>query len=126
MSPQNRYTCDEKLTLAHHNYEQGMHSYAFFKIHNNATSQDLVQDTFIKTWEYLVNGGKVGLMKAFLYHILNYLIIDEYRKRKVQSLDVLIQKGFEPHVDTTKKDMDVFDGGIALLLIQNLPTKYKK
>jgi len=114
------------LTTAHHNHERGMNSYAFFKIHNHATGQDLVQETFTKTWAYLVRGGKVDLMKAFLYHILNQLIIDEYRKRKTSSLDALLEKGFEPGVDHSERMFNVLDGKAVLLLIQYLPAKYEK
>lgn len=65
-------------------------------------------------------------MKPFLYHILNQLIIDEYRKRKTTSLDILIEKGFGPSFDDSERNSNFFDGKIALLLIQFLPTKYKK
>ena len=111
--------------MAHHDYEPGMHSYASFKVHNTTTGDDLVQDTFIKTWSYIVRGGRVDLMKPFLYHILNQLIIDEYRKRKTSSLDVLLEKGFTPSVDTSERMVNFYDGKAALLLIQHLPPKYK-
>jgi RNA polymerase sigma-70 factor (ECF subfamily) len=113
------------LTLAHHDYAKGMNSHSFFKVHNHATSGDLVQDTFIKTWGYLAKGGKIDIMKAFLYHVLNQLIIDEYRKRKTTSLDVLLEKGYEPSVDYSDRILNVFDGKLALLLIQHLPAKYQ-
>ena len=64
------------LTRAHNEYARGMNSYALFKLRNHAMGQDLVQDAFMKTWSYLVRGGKVDMMKAFLYHILNDLIVD--------------------------------------------------
>jgi len=32
-------------------------------------------------------------MRAFLYHILNDLIVDEYRKHKASSLTLLMEKG---------------------------------
>jgi len=113
------------LTLAHRDYARGMNSYSFFKVHNRATSDDLVQDTFTKTWSYLVKGGKIDLMKSFLYHILNQLIIDEYRKRKTSSLDVLLEKGYEPSVDHSEHIFNALDGKAALLLIQYLPIKYR-
>lgn len=84
------------LTSAHHEYEKGLNAHAFFKVNNRATGEDLVQETFMKTWVYLVKGGKIDVMKSFLYHILNNLIVDEYRKRKTSSLDVLLEKGYEP------------------------------
>lgn len=114
------------LTTAHGDYGKRMNSYAFFKVHSHATGQDLVQDTFVKTWAYIVRGGKIDLMKPFLYHILNQLIIDEYRKHKTSSLDALLEKGFEPGADHSNRIFNIFDGKAALLLIQHLPEKYKK
>jgi len=126
MSPTQETKQQAILTVAHHDYAKKLKSYAFFKVHNSITSEDLVQDTFIKTWKYLVKGGKIEVMKAFLYHVLNNLIVDEYRKHKTISLDVLMEKGFSPSVDNSKRLMNCLDGKAALLLIQHLPDKYKK
>jgi len=114
------------LTTAHREYGRNLHSYAFFKTHNHAASQDLVQDTFIKTWAYLVKGGEVHLMKAFLYHVLNHLIVDEYRKHKMASLDVLIEKGFEPSADNSESISNTFDAKTMLHLVKDLREKYRK
>lgn len=115
-----------ELASAYKDYKKGLGLYAFSKVHNHATSDDLVQDTFIKTWRYLVRKGKIYTMKSFLYHVLNGLVIDEYRKRKAVSLDTLVEKGFEPSVDDSEKLLNVLDGKSAILLIERLPEKYKK
>jgi len=115
------------LTIAHNTFEKGLNLHAFFKVHDHEVSEDLVQDTFMKTWIYLVKGGKVEIMKAFLYHILNNLIIDEYRKHKAISLDVLLEKGFEePNTGRVSRLFNVLDGKTAALLIFKLPPKYQK
>ncbi|MFA5934807.1 MAG: RNA polymerase sigma factor [Candidatus Paceibacterota bacterium] len=115
------------MTTAHHDFEKVLNVRAFFKLNNHALGEDLVQDTFIKTWKYLVRGGKIEVMKSFLYHVLNNLIIDEYRKQKTISLDMILEKGYEPLApDNTKSLMDILDGKAALLLIQRLPDTYKK
>jgi RNA polymerase sigma-70 factor (ECF subfamily) len=114
------------LTVAHHDFEKSLNMYAFFKVRNHAASEDLVQDTFMKTWKYLVKGGKIEVMKAFLYHILNHLIVDSYRKRKTESLDVLLDKGFEPQVAPSDRLFNILDGKGAILLIAHLPVKYQK
>ena len=114
------------LTAAHGDFAKRMNTYAFFKTHNLAVSEDLVQDTFMKTWRYLVKGGKIEVMKAFLYHVLNNLIVDEYRKNTTTSLDVLLEKGFEPSKDYSENLLDVLDGKAAIILIQRLPERYKK
>ena len=114
------------LTEAHHDYAKGLSSYAFSKFRNREVCQDIVQDTFMKTWVYLVKKGKIDLMKAFLYRILNNLIVDQYRKNKPVSLDVLLEKGYEPSTNPWEHLMNALDGKKALLLIQRLPQKYQK
>ncbi len=114
------------LILAHKNFERGLKVHAFFRVPDQSMSEDLVQETFMKTWRYLLRGGKIELMKAFLYHVLNNLIVDEYRKPKTISLDVLLEKGFEPGTDTTPQLFNLMDGKVAILLIRQLPEKYRK
>lgn len=126
MTPKQEIRQEAVLTAAHHEYGKGLNAHAFFKVSNHALGEDLVQDTFMRTWSYLVKGGKIDMMKAFLYHILNNLIVDEYRKHKTISLDLLQEKGFEPSIDTTKRLFSALDGKAALLLIYRLPQKYQK
>jgi RNA polymerase sigma-70 factor (ECF subfamily) len=126
ITPKQKTLMRAELTLAHHDYEKGLNARAYFKVGNHATGEDLVQDTFIKTWSYLVKGGKIETMKGFLYHILNNLIIDQYRKHKATSLEILLEKGFEPSVDPSSKLFDTLDAKALLLLIKQLPKKYQK
>jgi RNA polymerase sigma-70 factor (ECF subfamily) len=126
MSPIEEIKQQSILTVAHHDYEKKLKQYAFFKINNRATSEDLVQETFTKTWRYLVKGGNIEVMKSFLYHILKNLIIDEYRKHKTTSLDAMQEKSFEPSVDNSERLLNYLDGKAAALLMQHLPEKYKK
>jgi len=67
-------------------------------------------------------------VKAFLYHVLNNLIVDQYRKHKTSSLDVLLEKGFEPANLTSDsvRLVDILDGKSAVLLIARLPLTYQK
>ncbi|MDD5152842.1 MAG: RNA polymerase sigma factor [Candidatus Pacebacteria bacterium] len=126
MTPKQKTERQAILTVAYHSYVRGLNARAFFKLNNRETGESLVQDTFMKTWMYLVKGGKIDLMKAFLYHILNNLIIDEYRKHKTVSLDTLIEKGFEPREIIPEVTFDVFDTKVVLFLINHLPDSYKK
>jgi RNA polymerase sigma factor (sigma-70 family) len=116
------------LTAAHLSFEKGLNVHAFFKTNDHDTGQDLVQDTFLKTWGYLLKGGKIEVMKAFLYHVLNNLIIDEYRKKdnKALSLDALLEKGFTPNTGDYERLFDTIDGKKAMLLIKLLPEMYQK
>jgi RNA polymerase sigma-70 factor (ECF subfamily) len=117
------------MSLAHLEYSKGLNSHAFFKINNHALGEDLVQDTFLKTWTYLVKGGEIILMKAFLYHVLNNLIIDEYRKRKNMSLDELLEKGYEAkdvdQENSIDRSSDRLEGENAVELLEQLPDLYR-
>ncbi len=114
------------MTAAHSDFEQGLKRHAQFRVSDSVICDDLVQDTFMKTWVYLVKAGKIDLMKPFLYHILNCLIIDEYRKKKSMSLDVMLDKGFEPGNDDFDRTVNLLDGKAAILLISSLPIAYQK
>ncbi|MFA5742816.1 MAG: RNA polymerase sigma factor [Candidatus Paceibacterota bacterium] len=126
MTPKQEKEQQAILTAAHNDYGKKLDLYAFFKVSDRATSEDLVQDTFMKTWSYLAKGGKIDTMKAFLYHVLNGLIVDEYRKHKKISLDFLLEKGFEPNTDHSGRFFNFLDGKAAFLLIERLPENYRK
>lgn len=57
------------MTAAHGSYKNMLNTHAFLRLSDQATCEDLVQKTFMKTWCYLSKGGKVDLMKAFLYNV---------------------------------------------------------
>ena len=114
------------MTVAYHDYKKGLNARAFFKLHNHAIGEDLVQNTFMKTWVYLITKGDISLMKAFLYHILNNLIVDEYRKHKTIQLDAVIEKDLQSGADGLGRLFNALDGKSALLLISRLPEKFQK
>ncbi len=126
MTPKQLIKLEGIFNTAHHDFEKGLNARAFFKVSNHELGEDLVQNTFIKTWAYMVRGGKIETMKAFLYHILNNLIIDEYRKKKATSLDNLLEKGFEPTATESGRMVDILEGKAVFQLIKRLPEKYQK
>jgi len=126
MTEEQQTLLQEILTKAHFQYEKKFNVRAFYKLSDRELSEDLVQQTFMKTWVYLVKGGKVDTMRAFLYHILNALVIDEYRKYKITSLDDLQKKGFEPGVNDSERLFNYLDGKALILLIRRLPETYQK
>ena len=126
MTIQQQSQAQKLLTEAYKEYQKGLRARAFFKVNDPELSADLVQNTFMKTWNYLMKGGKIETMKTFLYHVLNNLIVDQYRKHKTSSLDVLLEKGFEPETGDFKRIFDVIDGAEACMLIEQMPTQYRK
>jgi len=70
--------------------------HSFFRVSNRDVALDMVQDTFVKTWQHVERGEKILNLKAYLYHVMNNLVIDYYRKSKSSSLDTLLDDGFDP------------------------------
>ncbi len=129
MSDDNKeQSIDEILTAAHREFRKSLTKRSFFKMSNQHTVEDLVQDTFVKAWIYMQKGGKIDVMKSFLYHVLNNLIVDEYRKHKTNSLDMLIEKGFEvrDNFNSHERICNVLDGRAAIGLLDKLPEKYRR
>ncbi len=116
------------LSDAHDDYAKALNNHAFFKVNDKKVGEDLVQNTFLKTWSHLIKGGKIDVIKKFLYHVLNNLIIDEYRKRKfkMSSLDDLLEKGIDPTGSYDALLSDDADGKEAIKLINDLPMPHKQ
>jgi RNA polymerase sigma factor (sigma-70 family) len=126
MTPQQNIERRAIFTIAYRDYYKKLNKQAIFKISDRLIGEDLVQDTFMKTWSYLVKGGKIDSMKSFLYHVLSARIVDHYRKKnKTTSLDTLAEKGFEPSDDSEERLLNQLDGKAALLLILLLPLKFQ-
>lgn len=126
MTQKQQSEMNSTMTVAYHDFEKGLNKYSFFKVHDHQMGEDLVQDTFMKTLNYLYKGGKIDIMKSFLYHILNCLIIDEYRKRKTLSLDNLLENGFTVSTGKDERMVNILDGKRALILIARLPERYQR
>ncbi|MEO5635179.1 MAG: sigma-70 family RNA polymerase sigma factor [Candidatus Paceibacterota bacterium] len=121
---------EEILTQAYKDYRKPLLARAMFKVSDPVICEELVQDTFMKVWAYLAKGGEVATMRAFLYHVLNNLIVDQYRKHKTVSLDNLLEKGYEPSesnsaTSSADRMIDSIDGKAVLPLIEQLPKKYQ-
>jgi RNA polymerase sigma-70 factor (ECF subfamily) len=60
-------------------------------------AQELMQEVFLRTWQYVMLGRTIEHDKAFLYRIARNLFINEIRtKKQVSSLEMLQGNGFEP------------------------------
>lgn len=73
-------------------YSDALFRHACFRISDRERAVDLTQETFVKVWDYVREGNEVRQWRGFLYRILNNLIVDEYRRKKEQSLDTLLEE----------------------------------
>lgn len=104
-----------KATYEEHS--DALFRFAFYKLSDREKAKDVVQDTFVKVWEYMAADGEEILnVKALLYRIATNAIIDNYRKKKELSLDTLLEDGFEPG-DSHKGHTSMIDESEAEIVI---------
>jgi RNA polymerase sigma-70 factor, ECF subfamily len=84
------------LAEAYDQYADAIFRHCYFRVFNRERGKELMQETFLRTWQYVSNGKTVDNMRAFLYRIANNLIIDEARKKREASLEAMQEKGFDP------------------------------
>ncbi len=120
---QSRDSQEKQFKESFEMFSDDLFRHSFFRVSNREVALDLVQDTFMKTWNHIVQGNEIDNIRAFLYRVLNNLIIDYYRKSKASSLDNLIDEGFDPHDDSHGKA--IFEAEISLVkrYLSNLTQK---
>src|SRR3989338_5539027 len=116
---------EEKFIRACEEHSDALFRYCYFKIRDREIAKDLVQETFMRTWNYMQKGVEIENLRAFFYRTLGNAIIDEYRKKKPISLDWLAEEGFDPGEDYRKSIADKLDGERAMALLNQIPPKYK-
>ena len=94
--------------------------YAYFKLSDTEKAKDVVQDTFVKFWEYISAESELQNAKALLYRIALNTIIDLYRKRKTFSLDTLADDGFDPSYEPEKDVFERYESEAVLKAINEL------
>ncbi|MSR71693.1 MAG: RNA polymerase sigma factor [Candidatus Taylorbacteria bacterium] len=112
---------------AYKEHTDALFRYCYFKTLNRDEAKDMLQDTFIKTWQYIQGGGEVLNIKAFLYRTAHNIVVDHYRKKKSVSLDELFEEGFDTSHDTpTVQDLEnQIDGAEAMKLLDKIPKQYR-
>lgn len=100
--------------------------HCFFRLSSRERALEISQEAFLKVWEYFDRGTDIKNPTALVYRVTNNLIIDEYRRKKMVSLDLMQESGF---------DVDDGEGGELLerieidkirIAISQLPEKYRQ
>jgi RNA polymerase sigma-70 factor (ECF subfamily) len=72
-------------------YAEAIWRHGFFRIFSEERAEELMQETFMRTWRYLRDGNTIANLRAFLYQTLRNLIVDDARRKKEASLDKLME-----------------------------------
>ena len=77
-------SCDlHYLYTAYHNQIQ---SYINARVHNQALSQDLIQEVFLKVTEFCYKGGACEYPRSFIYRVAQNVLNDHFKKEEASRL----------------------------------------
>jgi RNA polymerase sigma-70 factor, ECF subfamily len=120
-------TLEEEFLQAYDAHADAIFRHCYYRLFDREKAKDIMQDTFMRTWEYLGKGEKVENIRALLYRIANNLIIDFVRKKKESSLDELQEAGFDPASDDDmSKISERIDGAQAIAALQQLDDGHRE
>ena len=104
-----------------------LYVYAFSLTNDDAMSKDIIQNVFLKTWEYRAKLNEKYSIQNFLYKSVYNEFINQYHKNR--SVSVLEHAYFQALDETVQEsNQDLLKKRIAFIHeeINNLPKKCKK
>ena len=124
---------EEAFLTAFDAYAEALFRHAYFRVSDREKAKDLVSDAYAKTWDYVAKGNHVDDFRPFLYRTLNRLIIDEYRRKKTESLDALLDEqdvpegAFEELVQGSREETELaLDAQRIPELLTSMPYAYRE
>lgn len=116
----------EQFITAYTELTDKIFKYFLFRVYNRDDAKELAQETFIKVWKYIADGKEIQNINAFVYKVAYHLVVDNSKKRKEQSLDQLLESGFNIEEEKSMNTADKRDCLAVLQEIDKLGEAYKE
>ena len=121
---------EAEFLQAYEAYADAIFRHCLYRVYERERAVELVQDTFMKTWEVVSAGEEIRNIRAYLYRVAHNLIVDEARRRKIRksvSLDELREDtGFDPGHDERPIIDRRMQGDEAMKLLMELSSEDKE
>ena len=111
---------------AYDNYADAIFRHCYFRVFDREKAKEIMQEAFTRTWEFISKGNEIENIRAFLYRVANNLIVDNARKKKELSFEILSKQGFDPGFEDKEKLQNIIDGKAAVSMVKKLDIKYRK
>lgn len=72
---------EKRFLTAYDEFAEKLLRHIYFRVSQKSLAEDLLSETFMKTWQYLRLDHEIKNLKSFLYKVADNLIIDHYRRR---------------------------------------------
>lgn len=120
--------CRNAYALLYSRYVNQLYRYVFLFCKSKETSEEIVQDVFLKIWENREKLQTIGCFKAFVFRTTKNMLLDYYRRRKTEmkAFEVL---AMQPETDAEFSDSKLIYSQHCLLIqqaISKLPPKRRE
>lgn len=96
---------EEKFAALYETHADSVFRQCYFRVGDRDIALDLMQEAFMRTWDYIQKGNLIENDKAFLFKVANNLIKDHWRKKK-PILERDMEEGFLINIASTELGED--------------------
>lgn len=121
---------EEQFLSAYDLYADAIFRHCALRLRDRERGKDLMQEAFMKAWEFAASGKEIENIRAFLYSIANHLIVDTARRHKLRtevSLEDMQEEGFDvpSSEDTTQRTHQRFTQEQVMALLAQIEEPYR-
>ncbi|MCF7844754.1 MAG: sigma-70 family RNA polymerase sigma factor [Kiritimatiellales bacterium] len=119
---------EEDFAQAYEEYADAIFRHCAFRVFDRDLGKELMQDAFMKTWEYIAKGNDIDNVRAFLYKTANNLVINYIRRknlRKVVSLEDMQESGFDIEGASGKEIKESIDAKAVLSVLGTIKEPHR-
>lgn len=92
-----------------------------FRLYDRERARDVMQDTFTRTWTYIVAGNDIENLRAFLYKTARNLCTNEFVRSKAYSLDEMQEvAGYDPEDEVSETPEDIAEANVLMRHLSEL------
>lgn len=125
---------DTEFGDAFERYGDELFRHSVLRLSDRERALEITQECFLRCLEYARSGNEIRDLRPFLYRTLRNLIIDEYRRHKVVSLEGMAEESERSIDDYLPKEegntlcaaIERHEGATALKKLQELPDPYRE
>jgi RNA polymerase sigma-70 factor (ECF subfamily) len=121
---------EEEFLKLYDDEADALYRFVFLRINDHDRALDIVQETYLRVWRALCEGGEIKVLRPFLFATARNLLIDTYRqdgRRQTDSLDRFFEEGGELEDDLLSTPYVQFDIDRAKQLLAELdPPEYRE
>lgn len=116
---------EQLLLSAYDQYADAIFRFCYAQTGERERAKDATQETFVRAWKYLADGRTISQMRPFLYRTARNILIDRHRQDRTESLDALMEAGFDLASD--QQDLvTIAQANQAARMTHRLDPKYRE